>query len=124
MDEHCDNSESERNSFRIKKATHHYYAMTLRKTKLPVSQDDYEKRIAQIEATGITVEEKMYENTSGLHVHGLALVPNSYNFKKLRRRGWNIHMDEIYNYIGWFAYMMKDQALDPPIPEIQDKDGA
>lgn len=98
----------------VTKSTYQYYAMTLRKTKTPKDRpldcQHYEERIKELETLGIDVEDVVYEYTSGLHCHGLALVPENYNFKKVRKRGWNVKFDQIYDYLGWIAYMMKDQS--------------
>lgn len=119
--DHTDVSSDEdsRECVEVHTTSKHYYAMTLRKTKTPTDRpldcQHYEERLKQIRKLGITIDEYVYEETSGLHVHGLCLVPRYFNFKRLRMRGWNIVLEEIYDYNGWLLYMMKDQAkeVDP-----------
>lgn len=97
------------------------YAFTLRKTKIKDIDkhhlfEEYEKRIRRIDSlTGCAVQDKYYELTNGLHLHGVLRLRSSFNHKLLRTRGWNLKLKRVYDN-GWELYKMKDQ------PSYRDPD--
>lgn len=96
------------------------YAFTLRRTTNPkyVNQDTYLTYFkSYFEPNNIFIENHYFETTHGLHVHGTILVPRAFKLKKLRVRGWNIKLVEVFDHISWNNYIRKDQP-----PESEDDD--
>lgn len=109
--------------FEINQSNITSFAFTLRKTKLPVSKDDYVDRLHKIEKLGLSISDYVYEDEGGLHVHGVIEIPKDFNTVRLRMRGWRIQLDELYDMVGWITYMTKTNCLelkDNPEEEISE----
>jgi len=110
-------------TFVLTKSDFKQYALTLRKTKVQKTKKEvfsdaelreiYQNRLSEFTEAGIKIMEYTYEATAGLHLHALVEIPKSYQLIKLRRRGWSIKIDEIYNKEGWLKYINKDQNMTP-----------
>jgi len=88
------------------------YGFTLRKTSFKQGTPNiemYEEYLKKVSNLGCIVVHKVYEYTSGLHVHGVITVPKKLNKNRFRIRGWNMRLDELYDELGWIQYTMKDQ---------------
>lgn len=90
------------------------YAFTLRKTTNPktVSPQDYLDILNMWEEmldTGII--HYVFEESKGLHMHGIIEIPKHVNLIKFRRRGWHVKLEELYNEAGWRYYLLKEQRL-------------
>lgn len=97
------------------------YAFTLRKTKLddislgPAMSDpmhyaiDYKMHIQKLCSKGPELKDMEFETTSGLHCHGIFIIPEGFNMKLLRVRGWHLMIEEIYDEDGWIRYIRKDK---------------
>lgn len=93
------------------------YSFTMRKTTNPDSTklDDYFKYINRWRAKGVILDKYVceYNNTNkGYHLHGVFLIPKKFNMKQFRVRGFHMKLDEIYDKVGWDAYMSKQQILE------------
>jgi len=90
----------------------YYYALTLRKTRAPVSQIDYEKYITCLKKKFATlvVIEGHYEMTRGLHYH--AMISSKYKIRpssiRLEKNGWSWQLNDVTHYDGWMTYIRKD----------------
>lgn len=97
------------------------YAFTLRKTKLDdtslgeAQSDamhyaiDYKMHVQKLCSKGPELKELEFETTAGLHCHGIFIIPEGFNFKLLRVRGWHLQIEEIYDELGWIRYIRKDK---------------
>jgi hypothetical protein len=96
------------------------YSFTLRKTKdnKNATQDMYYSYFAKYRIHGLHLNLCYFENTSGLHAHGVIDIPNDFNTKLFRVYGWNIKYDLIYNYTEWVRYCQKE-ILNNEMEEIQ-----
>lgn len=109
-------------NFAIEKESFKRYGFTLRKTKLQKTKkekfsrseltDIYHQRIKDFKDLGATLQDYEFEDTAGLHVHGIIDVPRQFNMKRLTRRGWSVLLKEVFDHQGWLAYMTKDK-VDP-----------
>jgi len=54
----------------------------------------------------------VFEKTSGLHMHGIILIPRNLSLTRFRVRGWSIKLEEIYDVEGWLRYLYKDISQD------------
>jgi len=109
------------------------FAITMRKTTYPqlASKADYEKQMAYFKKNLLVEFDHIsYENTSGLHLHGIVRIPIETSLIRFRVRGWSIKLEEIYDYAGWMRYINKDAEEDEdltitpkeeyfPIPKIK-----
>lgn len=87
------------------------YALTMRRTKNPskVTQTDYINHLTKLRSQGMDIKQYEFEESSGLHLHGVVLLPEGFNLKRLRYRGWHLLLKEIYDPEGWKAYIEKDK---------------
>jgi len=92
------------------------FAFTLRKTNLKKgqpTQNDYHLHLNKmISSTNSILDRFVFEQTGGLHMHGILQVPKDRNMIKFRVRGWKMHMVEIYSRDGWIQYMQKERLLE------------
>jgi len=91
----------------IKHENKSLYAITMRKTKFPdkVKEVDYINRINYFTSTlGVDFKKIVFEKTSGLHMHGIILIPRNLSLTRFRVRGWSIKLEEIYDVEGWLRY--------------------
>lgn len=91
------------------------YAFTLRRTNLKkgVTQGDYLDHFERWH--NVKLIDYAFEETAGLHMHGIIEIPVGLcvnQFKQLRIRGWKLHLEELYDELGWKCYYMKDQHQD------------
>lgn len=96
----------------INKAPARQYAFTLRRTNLKqiISPETYFQHVEKWTNAGIcTIIDSVFEQASGLHMHGIIEIPKHVPMRRFRVRGWNIKLDELYNEEGWRYYMLKDQ---------------
>lgn len=92
------------------------YAFTLRKTKNPEvnTKGHYVNHIAKLSRKGLTFKENIFEVKGGLHMHGVVLIPDAFNMKTLKIRGWHLFLKEIFDPVGWQRYMLKEQVEETP----------
>lgn len=86
------------------------YAMTLRKTRIrkyPPVKQDYVNHLAKLNSRGVMFPNIIFEEKPSLHLHGVAKIPDGFNIKLLRVRGWHLHLVEIYSEAGWDRYISK-----------------
>lgn len=88
------------------------YAFTLRRTNLKkgVTQGDYLDHFSRFH--NVKLIDYVFEETSGLHMHGIIEIPVGLlmqQARQLRIRGWKLHLEELYDELGWKCYYMKDQ---------------
>lgn len=91
------------------------YAMTCRKTRVRNAQpckQDYINHLAKLTSKGLVFKNVQFEETNGLHIHGVAWMPEGFNIKTLRFRGWHLHLKEIYSDKGWERYILKEQETE------------
>jgi len=95
---------------RVVIAVNRSYAFTLRKVKNPETVDkyDYNNHLTKLQSKGMSIKRLAFETPSGLHVHGVCLLPEGFDFKVLRFRGWHLLLTEIYDEIGWLKYIQKE----------------
>lgn len=88
------------------------YAYTLRRTRLktPLTREMYRTHLHKLASLGCSFKQNEFEEPSGLHMHGVVLIPDGFNFKRLRYRGWHFLLVEIYDYQGWIKYIEKDKV--------------
>jgi len=102
------------------------WAFTLRKTstkKGQPTQGDYDDHIIKLIAnTPVSQTKWCFERKGGLHMHGILEIPRGYNMLKFRVRGWKIHLEEIYDLIGWHAYMAKEQLIKIHEEELSEQE--
>lgn len=86
------------------------YAFTLRKTNVKhgVEHSHYLEHISKMEKYGVVFRDTNYETTNGLHCHGIVSISESMSLKRLRFRGWHLHLIELYDEDGWIRYIRKD----------------
>lgn len=97
------------------------YGFTLRKTKLDknVDKDTYKDHIKKIFTDkGYNVTTYKFEETTGLHCHGVVYIPETIDQKRFRFRGLHLYLVKIHDMEGWLLYINKDQKDD--IPYAQD----
>jgi len=88
------------------------FAYTMRKVKNPqlVTETTYVNQLNYFRSNlQCIVDEVVFENTSGLHVHGIIRIPVDVSLTRFRVRGWSIKLEEIYDVKGWTKYIHKDQ---------------
>lgn len=87
------------------------YAYTLRKTKNPESntKGHYVNHIAKLSRKGLTFQDNNFEMKAGLHMHGVVQIPDGFNMKTLKIRGWHLFLREIFDPQGWQKYIIKEQ---------------
>jgi len=61
---------------------------------------------------GVDFKKIVFEKTSGLHMHGIILIPRNLSLTRFRVRGWSIKLEEIYDVEGWLRYLYKDISQD------------
>lgn len=92
----------------------YYYAFTLRKTRHPITQEDYCIFVAKLLECNptLTIIESHFEQTNGLHYHAMFSSNfrlKSSNVKKLGfKSGWSYRLNEVTHYEGWMNYIRKD----------------
>lgn len=89
------------------------WAITMRKTKNPLSVNEktYVTQMNYFKSClGCVFEVIKFENTSGLHMHGIVRVPVTTSMTRFRVRGWSIRLEELYDPQGWIDYINKDQV--------------
>lgn len=94
-------------------------AFTLRRTKEPhlANQKMYLDYIGRLTRTlGADIQKVEFEETAGLHCHGIFAVPDMIDRKRFRTRGWHMELKDIYNKQGWEDYCEKDKP-DTPIED-------
>jgi len=99
----------------------YYYAFTLRKTRHPITQEDYCVFVAKLLECNptLTIIEAHYEQTKGLHYHAMFL--SNFRLKETDVRkvgikkgnyykltGWSYRLNDITHYEGWMNYIRKD----------------
>jgi len=91
------------------------WAFTLRKTTTKrgvPTEEDYHNHLAKISrSTTCFVREYVFEQTKGLHMHGVLEMHRTVNMKYFRVRGWKLHLERIWNLDGWQRYIMKEQLI-------------
>jgi len=100
-------------------------AFTLRRTKEPhlANQKMYLDYIGRLTKTlGADITKVVFEETAGLHCHGIFLIPDMIDRKRFRTRGWNIVLKDVYEKQGWQEYCDKDKP-DSPIEDDQLRHG-
>lgn len=100
------------------------YGYTIRRTKDPTNADEamYLSHIDRLnKLPGVVIEGKpVFENTKGLHCHGVIMIPKALDLKRFRFRGWHIFLEELYDPQGWYQYLTKESKelpldmIDPP----------
>ena len=102
------------------------WAFTLRKTstkKGNPTQGDYDDHIIKLIAnTEVSQTKWCFERKGGLHMHGILEIPRFFNMKRFRVRGWKMHLEEIYDLIGWHAYMAKEQLIKIHEDELSEQE--
>lgn len=95
------------------------YAYTLRKTKNPecTTKGHYVNHIAKLSRKGLTFQDNNFEVKAGLHMHGVVLIPDAFNMKTLKIRGWHFFLREIFDPLGWQKYIIKEQ-----LAQVSDSD--
>jgi len=98
----------------VENPTHRSYACTIRRTKDPdkVVRLDYVNHMSKLQSKGVTFRQINFEDNrqhGGCHLHAVAKLPDGFNFKQLRIRGWNLRLVEIYDEEGWKKYCEKDE---------------
>lgn len=97
------------------------WAFTLRKTtkkRLDPNEEIYLTYIENLcQKTNTILKEYVFEQTGGLHMHGVLQIHHATNMKLFRTRGWKMHLVNIWDYDGWRNYFMKEQLLQ----EIEDQ---
>lgn len=111
----------------LQKSVVRSYGYTLRKVKDPqkAGQEDYFNHVKRIEKLpGVSFEGMpVFENSSGLHCHGVVRISKGLDLKRFRFRGWHMKLVELYDPQGWYQYLNKDQdellpdMIDPPDDE-------
>lgn len=106
-------------NFVVEKSQFKCYGFTIRKAKIKKNETDkltdselvevYKKEIEYIKSLGIEICDYVFEETAGLHVHGVCKVPRKFNMIRLRKRGWTSRYEEIYDMAGWYHYLGKEQ---------------
>jgi len=114
----------------IEYALKRQFAFTLRRTNLKkgVCEDDYTLHIYKFENHGCKLIDYSFEKTAGLHMHGILEIPLQFDYqKRMRIRGWNMKIVELFDSDGWKQYYLKDQITDLQnriSHEIEDDDDA
>lgn len=95
------------------------YAFTLRKVgkKADDIYGQYVAKLVQLQDLGVKITDNVFEHKGGVHMHGIMQIPKKFLMKRLRSRGWKLHLDEIYDLAGWQAYLAKEQILKEPDTE-------
>jgi len=91
------------------------YAMTLRRTLLTKGspdRTDYINHLSKLSAHGMYLHTYEFEEAEGLHLHGVVSLPEGFNMKRLRYRGWHLHLEEIFDSQGWKTYIEKEKFKD------------
>jgi len=99
------------------------WAITMRKTKNPfkVNEKTYLTQMNYFKAyLGCVFEVVKFENTSGLHMHGIVRVPVMTSMTRFRVRGWSIRLEELYDSQGWLDYINKDQMDDDDLTQTPE----
>jgi len=100
-------------SLDLKTANERNYAFTFRRTTLKYNTvETYLRQIKYFESLGCKVDNKVFEKTAGLHMHGIIRVPINLSLMRFRVRGWSIKLEELYDLDGWIKYINKDQVID------------
>ncbi len=94
------------------------YAITMKKTRKPVTKQHYFDYLDKIKDLG-DIGNVNFETTRGLHVHFILKTKTRLNYQKLRptRRGWNAKAVPIYDERGWIQYVRKDRYQGNNDPE-------
>jgi len=98
-------------------------AFTLRRTKEPhlANQKMYLDYIGRLTKTlGADIQKVEFEETAGLHCHGIFLVPDMIDRKRFRTRGWNMELKDIDDKQGWKRYCDKDKEK-PDTPTTDEE---
>lgn len=87
------------------------YGFTLRRVKLnkDVTKELYFDHLVKIFGQYCFFSDLVYENTSGLHCHGIVKIHKNHALHRFRIRGWSLRLDELYDKAGWIRYINKDQ---------------
>lgn len=103
------------------------YGFTLRRVtkNKPITKELYADHLLHISNYGALCNftNIVFENTSGLHCHGVVKIFKSTSLKRFRVRGWNIRLEELYDPLQWDLYLNKNQdellpdMIDPPDPD-------
>lgn len=85
------------------------YALTIKKTRKPITLDLYEDYLSWLSGK-CEVANINYEDTRGLHVHCVIRTSDEFQFSDLKivPHGWSFKMVPIYNLAGWIKYSEKD----------------
>lgn len=78
----------------------------------PITRELYLEHIQDMECTAdgnVIFTDVIFEETGGLHSHGIVSIPQSYYLNRMRIRGWKLHLEELYDKKGWLKYISKDQ---------------
>jgi len=93
------------------------YAFTLRKTKtrkVTPTEATYKDHIERIfTKNDLIVYDYGFETERGLHVHGVVELKGPFlnNTRRLKFRGWNLHLTPITDMQGWIRYYNKTKSL-------------
>lgn len=111
-------------SLEIIKSDYTIYAFTLRKTKnnAKSTRELYATHLCRLAHGGVfaNFNNVVFEETSGLHCHGIVTIHKSTALNRFRVRGWKMYLVEIYDLQQWEQYLNKDQddllpdMIDPP----------
>lgn len=99
------------------------YAITIRKTRRPVTKQHYYDYLDKIADLG-SIGNVNFETKKGLHTHFILKTALRLNYNDLRptKRGWNAKAVPVYNRKGWISYSRKDRyqgTNDPHDPDSQ-----
>jgi len=93
-----------------------FSALTLRKTRKPITLSDYVTYIKWLNDNDYIVGNVHYEDTKGLHLHGVIShkrgIPILQKNLKRDKYGWNVYLVPLYKPEGWANYCKKDEGQD------------
>lgn len=89
-----------------------HYAVTVRKTRNPVTQEHYLDYLDKISDYG-EVANVRFEATRGLHCHFTLELQGKLEYSLLTptKHGWNVKAVPVFNLAGWIRYSRKDELL-------------
>lgn len=100
------------------------YGFTLRRTskKDTITNELYLEHLKKLSCYGVLCKftDVIFEETGGLHCHGIVKIYKTTSLNRFRTRGWRMHLVEIYDMLQWQQYLNKNQEdllpdmIDPP----------